>query len=118
VEVANDSSFLKPGMFTRVEVTTAEKDEAQIVPSAAVVNRSGEVGIFLVKRGENIANYILVQTGIIASDQVEIVNPPIQGEVVTLGQHLLDDGSPIILPQTEQEKSQSSEKRGGKGPRS
>jgi multidrug efflux pump subunit AcrA (membrane-fusion protein) len=100
VEVRNDSLLLKPGMFARVEVITAEKDSAQIVSALAVVKRNGENGIFVVNRDESIARYVPVKTGIVTPDRVEILSPVISGLIVTLGQHLLEDGSPVLLPKT------------------
>jgi RND family efflux transporter MFP subunit len=99
VEVRNDSLLLKPGMFARVEVITAQKDSAQIVPAVAVVSRNGEKGIFVINREESVVHYVPVETGIITPERIEILSPPLSGLVVTLGQHLLDEGSPVILPQ-------------------
>lgn len=98
VEVRNDSLLLKPGMFARVEVITAEKDSAQIVPAVAVVRRNGESVIFVVDPSEAISHTISVQTGIVTPERMEILSPVLQGLVITLGQHLLDDGSPVLLP--------------------
>lgn len=98
VEVQNDSLLLKPGMFARVNVITAEKDDAQIAPATAMVSRNGETGIFIVSPEYATAHFIPVKTGIVTLDQVEILSPPVKGMVVTLGQHLLDDGSPVLLP--------------------
>ena len=98
--VVNDSLFLKPGMFARVEVKTAEKDNAQQVPSRAVVNREGHSGVYIVKEGENIAHFIPVTVGISGPEFTEIITPELEGRIITLGQHLLDEGSPVILPQS------------------
>ncbi|UCF06389.1 MAG: efflux RND transporter periplasmic adaptor subunit [bacterium] len=97
VEVGNQLHMLKPGMFARIEVVTAEKDNTQLVPSTAVVERGGS-GLFVVPEGETVARYERVTTGIVTPDVTEILEPLLQGRVVTLGQHLLDDGSPIMLP--------------------
>jgi RND family efflux transporter MFP subunit len=97
VEVSNDSLLLKPGMFARVEVVTAEKDSAQIVPAVAVVSRNGETGVFTVNQKESLAEYVPVKTGIVMQDRVEILSPSLAGPVVTLGQHLLQNGSPVLL---------------------
>ena len=45
VEVVNDSSILKPGMFTKVHVVLEEKDSARVVPSSAVIGHGGEEGV-------------------------------------------------------------------------
>jgi RND family efflux transporter MFP subunit len=98
IKVANDSLWLKPGMFSKVEVVLAEKESAQVVPSQSLVNRNGANGIFTIKDGESVAHFTLVQPGISTPGMTEIVTPKIEGVVVTLGQHLLEDGSGVILP--------------------
>jgi RND family efflux transporter MFP subunit len=101
VEVRNDSLLLKPGMFARVDVMVAAKDKARIVPSRAVVSRGGETGVFMVPDGEAVARYYPVKTGIVTPDITEILSPALEGRVVTLGQHLLQDGSPVLLLQSQ-----------------
>lgn len=98
VEIANDSLFLKPGMFVRIEVVIAEKDTTQKVPSKAIVNHKGVLGVFVVSGDEPVARYFPVKTGIVTPSYTEILSPQLTGLLVTLGQHLLDDGSPVILP--------------------
>ena len=100
VEIDNKSHMLKPGMFARIEVITAEKDSTQLVPSSAVVERGEETVTFVVPDGEKIARCIQVTIGIVTPDFTEIIEPLLEGRVVTLGQHLLEDGSPI-MPQEE-----------------
>jgi len=97
VEVANDSLLLKPGMFARVIVRIAEKDQAQYVASRALVRKTGILGVFVVDGTEQIARFVPVTTGIASNEYTEVVSPILNGVVVTLGQHLLDDGSPVII---------------------
>ncbi|MCF7797965.1 MAG: efflux RND transporter periplasmic adaptor subunit [Lentisphaeria bacterium] len=99
VEVTNPTRLLKPGMFTRVNVQTAERENTQFVPSRALVRRGSETGIYLVNPQVKLARYVSVETGIVSSDYTEIISPELDTWVVTLGQHLLDDGSPVILPE-------------------
>jgi RND family efflux transporter MFP subunit len=98
VGVANDSLLLKPGMFCKVTLVLAEKDSAQVVPSRAVVTRNGASGVFVVRDQETTAHYVPVDVGITTPDKTEIVAPTIDGLVVSLGQHLLAEGSTVILP--------------------
>jgi len=95
--VANDSLLLKPGMFARVIVRIAEKDQAQYVASRALVRKTGILGVFVVDGTEQIARFVPVTTGIASNEYTEVVSPILNGVVVTLGQHLLDDGSPVII---------------------
>lgn len=111
VEVMNDSLLLKPGMFTKVKVVLAQKDTAQVVSSRAVVSRTGGSGIFIVPDSVAVARYVPVQLGIVTPEKTEIVSPKISGLVVTLGQHLLEDGSPVILPKSEQRPAESKTKK-------
>lgn len=114
VEVDNEAHMLKPGMFARIEVMTAAKDSTQLVPSTAVVERSGETGLFVIPDGETVARYVRVTTGIITPDATEILEPSLRGRVVTLGQHLLDDGSPIMLPEESSSANGEPDAAGGK----
>ena len=101
VVVANDSLLIKPGMFTTVKVILDEKDSAQVVPSQSIVTRDGDYGVFVVGNDEAVARYIPVKIGIVSQNETEIISPQIDGLVVTLGQHLLADGSPVILPESD-----------------
>ncbi len=98
VEVVNDSLLLKPGMFCKVAVVLAAKDSAQVVPTQAVVTRNGTSGVFVVRPEETVAVFIPVELGLSTPEKTEIVTPEITGFVVSLGQHLLEDGSEVILP--------------------
>ena len=96
VEVLNESLLLKPGMFARVRVVTAEKDGATIVPTRAVVTMNGGAVLFVVSEDGTTAKRLVVRTGIVTPEFTEILSPAVEGRVVTLGQHLLEDGSPVI----------------------
>lgn len=102
IEVVNTNRILKPGMFARVNVVLESRDSALVVPAQAIVSSRGGKqgsGVFMVEAGERpVAKFVPVETGIVTSDLVEIMSPPLSGLVVTLGQHLLSDGSPLILP--------------------
>lgn len=101
VEVTNDSLFLKPGMFARVNVQTAEKPNAKYVSSRALVRKEGATGIFMIDPVDKIAHYVPATVGIVNAEFTEIVTHLPDMLVVTLGQHLLDEGSPVILPGVE-----------------
>lgn len=109
VEVDNAGRKLKPGMFAKVSVVLSQNENAQIVPSKAIVGQNGTSSVFLVDAEKKTARHVKVQTGIINGEKTEIITPRLDGWVVTLGQHLLQDGSPVILPSPQtQEKNPSS----------
>ena len=57
-----------------------------------------KIGVFLADSKKQKVRFVPVTVGIVNGFQVEVLNPPITGAVVTLGHHLLEDGSSIILP--------------------
>ena len=60
--------------------------------------------MFLADPDEMKARFIPVKTGIIDGDWVEILQPELNGMVVTLGQHLLENGASISFSIQEEEK--------------
>lgn len=99
IELNNPTHRLKPGMFVRAEVELAHANNAVVVPQQAIVRRRGAQGVFMVNESEMTVRFVPVQVGITQDGMVQILNPPddFSGEVVTLGQHLLDDGSTIRI---------------------
>jgi RND family efflux transporter MFP subunit len=98
IEIPNPGDRLKPGMFVRVRIEAAKHDNATVVPLNSLTERKGRKGIFLVDPGERKAQFIPVIVGIINNEWAEVLKPSLSGSVVTLGQHLLRDGSTVILP--------------------
>jgi len=64
-----------------------------------LVRRNGKQGVFIADADAKKARFVPVETGFEEGDYVEIVRPQLNGMVVTLGQHLLEDGAAISLPQ-------------------
>jgi RND family efflux transporter MFP subunit len=98
IAVDNPDMTLKPGMFVRLETEMDRSDDACIVPRTALVERPGRRALYTVDLEAGTARYVLVETGVETRDLVEIRRPSLDGFVVTLGQHLLSDGAPILVP--------------------
>jgi len=98
IEIPNTDHLLKPGMFVRTEIGFEEHDQATVVPVEALVKRDGIQGVFLVDRDKKTARFVPVTTGIVNKGIAEILDPPVSGDVVVLGHHMLEDGGSIILP--------------------
>jgi len=116
IEVPNSEGILKPGMFINVQIEFATLEEATVVPVSSIVKRDNQQGIFLVDMENKIARFVPIKIGISNNELAEIIDPPsLSGLVVTLGQHLLAHGSPVILPQASspQEKTDSSNVKPG-----
>ncbi|MFZ2148646.1 MAG: efflux RND transporter periplasmic adaptor subunit [Sedimentisphaerales bacterium] len=98
MEVPNPDQLLKPGMFVRAQIEFDRHDNATLIPFAALVRREGKEGIFIAEASNLKARFVPVTTGIINGELAEVIEPEISGLVVTLGNHLLEDGSDIMLP--------------------
>ena len=94
-------------MFARVRVVLERKMDARIVPASAMVRRNGVQGVFVVEPGAGqpgtpagmpVGRFVPITPGIIGEQTVEVLDPPIEGLVITLGQHLLEDGGAVLLP--------------------
>ena len=102
IEIPNPDQLLKPGMFVRTRIEFASHENATLIPLAALVRRNDTQGVFIVDRENLKANFISVKVGIINNDLVEILEPEISGYVATLGNHLLEDGSNVTLPEVKE----------------
>ncbi len=98
IEIASPEQLLKPGMFVRSQVEFAKHENATLVPLAALVKRNGQEGVFVADTSELKARFVGVTTGIIDGGTAEITEPQIAGAVITMGNHLLEDNSSIVIP--------------------
>lgn len=99
IEIENADGVLKPGMFINARIEFANKADATIVPSSALVNRGALQGLFLADLEAKKAVFQPATVGIVEGDRAEIVEPAaLTGYVITLGHHLLENGTPLILP--------------------
>jgi len=98
IEVPNPEHLLKPGMFIRASVEFARHENVTQVPLTALVRRNGKEGVFIADTANLKARFVAVTTGIINGELAEISKPQISGIVITMGNHLLEDGSGITLP--------------------
>ncbi|MGA1844257.1 MAG: efflux RND transporter periplasmic adaptor subunit [bacterium] len=99
IEVSNPAWLLKPGMFARVELEFAHHEDVTLVPVTSIARRGEQQGVFLVDAEGMKAVFTPVSLGIVNGETAEVLSPPLSGRVVTMGQHLLEDGSPLILPE-------------------
>ena len=96
--VDNPQQRLKPGMFIRATVVLAQVPEATIVPELALTRRDDRNGVFIVSDDGRSVIWREVKVGIRDGDRVQVGGEGLSGRVVTLGQQLVNDGSPITIP--------------------
>lgn len=102
----NDQLLLKPGMFVQLKVILNNIPQATVVPQQAIVRREDQNGVYLVTEQRNKVLWQAVKTGIKQGQRVQITSPPISGEVVVLGQQLLEDGAAILIVTDKQREAQ------------
>jgi RND family efflux transporter MFP subunit len=96
--VANKALLLKPGMFVRATVVLDRIANATQVPEQALTSRNGENGVFVVNADGKSVSWRKVEVGIREDGRVQVTGEGVAGQVVVLGQQLLEDGSPVTLP--------------------
>ena len=101
INVPNAGGLLKPGMFARVQLEFAEHKDVAAIPVASLAQREGRRGVFVADVAAKTVRFVPVEPGITGGDLVEVVRPGLDGPVVVMGQHLLEDGSAITIPQPE-----------------
>ena len=101
--VDNPQNRLKPGMFIRATVVLARVPEATIVPEQALTIRDDRSGVFIVSQDGRSVAWREVTVGIRDGDRVQVEGEGLTGRVVTLGQQLVKDGSPITIPAEQNE---------------
>jgi multidrug efflux pump subunit AcrA (membrane-fusion protein) len=84
-------------MFVRVKIEYSRKEGVLSVPDEALVRRDGEQGVFLIEEDGQHVRFVPVRVGLVYEGRVEVLEPFLKGRVVTLGHHLLEDGSPVRL---------------------
>jgi RND family efflux transporter MFP subunit len=98
ISVKNPGHRLKPGMFIRATVVLDRVADAVIVPEQALTSRNNRTGVFLVDDDGRSVVWREVRVGIREGGRVQLLGEELSGRVVTLGQQLVDDGSPIVIP--------------------
>jgi RND family efflux transporter MFP subunit len=95
ISIPNPEGLLNPGMFVLARIEFARRDDAVLVPLDALLTRDETEGVFLVVEAEAKVRFVAVTKGFTEGARVEILSPALAGRVVTLGAHLLRDGSPV-----------------------
>lgn len=94
--VPNRKGLLRPGGFTKAQIVTRAEAQAIVVPLESVVKFAGVTKIFVVESDK--ARAIPVTAGLEGKDWVEVTGElPSRGQVVTSGQAMLADGTPVTI---------------------
>jgi RND family efflux transporter MFP subunit len=123
IEVPNAGFRLKPGMYSRVNLTIDTRKDAITIPRNALVDLQGKNGVFVAEAAQApegtrggggqgpalIAKFVPVQVGIRDGEHIEITSGVSDGaRVITTGASALKDGDRVTAA------SNDSGRRGGR----
>ena len=98
IEIPNPGFRLKPGMYARVRFTVERHENALVVPTMAVVDLQGKLGVWMPGEGDT-ATFQPVTIGIEQQDFTEITSGVQAGQqVISTGAAALRQGDRIVLP--------------------
>lgn len=93
--IPNPQNMLKPGMFARIQLIVARKENALMIPESAIVPQGNTKQVFVVD-AENKAQLKPIELGERLAGSVEVTSGLQAGDiVVTSGQIKLQPGAPV-----------------------
>ena len=109
--IDNPQHRLKPGMFISATVVLSRVPEATIVPEQALTIRDDRNGVFIVSEDGRSIAWHEVKVGIRQGDRVQVEGEGLSGQVVTLGQQLVKNGSGITIPDVQSQTADGRKQR-------
>ncbi len=98
-EVENADAALRPGLFARVSLGVARRENVLMVPAEALLQRAGGVSLYRVVDGDRVER-VRVETGATYQDLVEVRGGIREGDqVVRRGHGGLADGMVVVVKQ-------------------
>lgn len=98
--IANPDDKLRGGIGVRVNVTIGTRKDAMVIPDSALIPTLLGDKVFRIQN--NVAQAVDVKVGVESGGTAEILSGLSAGdEVVTLGQFLLEDGTPVTIKSPE-----------------
>jgi HlyD family secretion protein len=97
IEIPNPGYRLKPGMYARVVFTVEKHDNALVVPTAAVVDLQGKMGVWVPGEGDQ-PSFQPVTIGIEGQEFTELTTGVTEGQkIISTGAAGLRAGDRIVL---------------------
>jgi len=97
VEIPNSESLLKPGMHARVAIVFDRREQAPVVPIAALIPTEDQPAVYVVTGDPPTAEVRHIETGIYDGELVEILSglEP-DDSVITLGNRMIKLEQPLV----------------------
>jgi RND family efflux transporter MFP subunit len=97
IEIPNPGYRLKPGMYARARFTVERHDNALVVPTAAIVDIEGKIGVWMPGEGDT-ATFTPVTLGIEQEEFTEVISGVTDGQkVISVGAAALRPGDRIVM---------------------
>jgi membrane fusion protein (multidrug efflux system) len=94
VEVFDETTTLKPGMFVEARIVIGKKEDVLVIPRKSILYKQNKTYVFVSDRNQ--VSQREIELGLTEEDYVEVLNGLEQGEViVTVGVEGLEDGERI-----------------------
>lgn len=101
ITIPNETNELRAGMFSTVYIKGKKRENVIVIPQTAIVMREDQKTVYVVN-SDNIIQQMLLETGAIENDMVEVVKGLSEGDIiVTSGQNKLRQGVKITAPKDE-----------------
>ena len=98
IEIPNPNFRLKPGMYARARFTVERHDNTLVVPTMAVVDLQGKIGVWQTADEGDSPVFMPVTTGIEQQDFTEVTTGLKEGQrIITTGAGALRPGDRIVL---------------------
>ncbi len=109
VLIENRDQLLKPGMFVRTTIVFERVHDTRIIPQQAITRRDNKDGVFRISDDRQSVIWCDVKIGIQEEDRVQVFGDCLSENsyVVTLGQQLLNDESPVFVAGGDGSKNQA-----------
>jgi len=96
IQIPNPGHSLRPGMFARVSLVTAEKKDVVVIPIRSLIRADSANIVYVVK--DDTARKRELALGIREGERVEVTSGLEAGEnLVTTGQEMLTDGAEVVI---------------------
>jgi RND family efflux transporter MFP subunit len=98
IEIPNPRFRLKPGMYARVRFTVERHENALVVPTGAVVDLQGNIGVWVPPGEGDSPQFQPVKIGIEQQDFTELLSGVTEGQqIISTGAAALRQGDRIVL---------------------
>ncbi len=96
IEIRDSEQSIKPGMFGRMHIIYDRHENVLQVPRSAIIDRAGELSVFVVEDGVGIRR--IIETSFSSDGMVEVTSGLSEGEdVITVGQVGLKNDTKVVV---------------------